>query len=209
MLKYIDFITETIRTDIREKVNPFLLAAKKGSSTKVKNFIKSGVDINVQDSDKKTALMYAASEGFLMVVNSLIEAGADVNLTDRKNRTALMMATTTTIIDKILSVDNVDVNIQNDKGNTKMMEELIIGYSSKTIRKYLEKFIEKGLNLDIKNNKNQNFYDLLKYKKENLNGTSNSIILNELDEVEEYIDIHFPKYKEEWNFHNNLKKFNI
>ena len=88
MLKYIDFIAESIRTGIREKVNPFLLAAKKGSSTKVKNFIKSGVDINVQDSDKKTALMYAASEGFLMVVNSLIEAGADVNLTDSKNRTA-------------------------------------------------------------------------------------------------------------------------
>jgi len=204
MLKYIDFITETIRTDIREKVNPFLLAAKKGSSTKVKNFIKSGVDINVQDSDKKTALMYAASEGFLMVVNSLIEAGADVNLTDRKNRTALMMAGTTTIIDKILSVDNINVNIQNYKGNTVMMN-LLDGHNSKVTIKYLEKFIEKGLNLDIKNHKNQNFYDLLKDEKEN----STVSILDELIKIEKYMDDHFPQYKEEWNFHNNLKKFNI
>ena len=192
MLKYIEYITEVKK----QSEHPFLLAAKRGSSVKIKDFIKSGVDVNMQDSNKRTALMLASLEGFLVVVNLLINAGADVNLTDYTHRTALMMAKTNSITNKILSVDNVDVNIQDDKGNTVMMEQLTYDYSSSKMISLLDKFLEKGLSLDIKNIKNRNFYEELQYM---ITGGDNARKLSELYEIEKYMDDNFPKYKEEWN----------
>jgi len=204
MLKYIEFITE----EKKEKVHPFISAAKRGNATKIKEFIKSGVNINMQDYDKRTALMLASLDGFLIVVNTLIDAGVNVNLTDYQNRTALMMAKTNSIINKILSVDNINVNIQDDKGNTFMMEQLTYNYTPKIIIRLLELLLEKGLDLDIKNNSGRNFYDLIKDKKENMRGNTD-VRLAELNEIEEYMNIHFPKYKEEWDLKNNIIKYNI
>ena len=103
MLKYIEYITEKAQT-----YHPFILAAKKGNASKVKEFIKSGVDINIKSAmEERTALMYASLDNFLIVVNALIGAGADVNLTDYENRTALMMASTSSIFDKIERQKNI------------------------------------------------------------------------------------------------------
>lgn len=214
MLKYIEFITESKKAID----HPFILAAKRGSATKVKEFIKSGVDINMQDSDKRTALMYAALDGFLIIVNILIEAGADVNITDYQHRTALMMSKTNSVINKILTVQDIDVNIQDDKGNTIMLEQLVYTYNVLNIIGLLKKFITKGLNLDIKNNYDRNFYEELEYKKINTI-ESDKVKLNE---IIKYMDEHFPKYKEEWDknkwdtewywkyhLNQNIDKFNI
>ena len=205
MLKYNEYITEAKK---EEKSHPFILAAKRGSSAKINSFIKSGIDINMQDSEKRTALMLASLEGFLIVVDSLINAGADVNLTDKQNRTALMMAKTKSIINKILSVDGVDVNIQDDKGNTVMMEQLTYEYTHRILIGLLEKFLEKGLNLDIKNKDGKNFYDMLKDKKDNMRGNI-EVRLAELNELEKYMDKNFPQYKKEWDLKDNFRKFNV
>lgn len=205
MYKYSEFIIEAKK---EEKDHPFLLSAKRGSNPKIVSFIKSGVDINMQNSKKMTALMLASLEGFLIVVNTLIDAGADVNLTDSMNRTALMMAKTKSIINKILSVPGVDVNIQDDKGNTVMMEQLTYNYTPRILIGLLEKFLEKGLNLDIKNKEGKNFYDMLKDKKENMRGNI-EVRLAELNEIEEYMDKRFPQYKKEWDLKDNFRKFNI
>ena len=197
MLKYNEYITEAKK----EKEHPFLLAAKSGSANKVKDFIKSSVDINMQDSNKRTALMLASLEGFLIVVNALIDAGADVNLTDYMHRTALMMSKTNSIITKILSAKNIDVNIQDDKGNTVMMEQLTYDYSPRIMIRFLDQFLEKGLNLDIKNNRNLNFYEELQYKILNTadRPPRHGSKLSDLYEFEKYMDNRFPKYKEDWN----------
>ena len=217
MLKYNEFITEGKMYNTPPE-HPFILAAKRGSYNKIKDLIKSGVDMNMQDNIGITALMWTASEGFLMAVITLIDAGADVNLTDYQHRTALMMAKTNSIINKILSVDNVDVNIQDDKGNTVMIKTLAYTINSKTIISLLERFLEKGLDLDIKNVKNRNFYEELQYKILNYNHKK----LSELYEIEKYIDDNFPKYREEWDknkwdidwywqyqMNRNKEKFNL
>ncbi len=205
MYKYNEFINEAKK---EEKDHPFILAAKRGSSARVNSFIKSGIDINMQNSEKRTALMLASLEGFLIVVDALINAGADVNKTDYMNRTALMMAKTKSIINKILSVDGVDVNIQDDKGNTVMMEQITYEYGPKIMIELLNKFLDKGLNLDIKNKEDKNFYDMLKDKKENMRGNI-EVRLAELNKIEEYMDIHFPQYKKEWDLKDNFRKFNV
>ena len=45
----------------------------------VTTLLKAGTDINVIDTDGKTALAYAATKGEVNCVNELIAAGADVN----------------------------------------------------------------------------------------------------------------------------------
>ena len=145
-MKYIKLF-EAIKND------PFIQAAKRGSNIAIKKLIKSGVDINKRDDAGRTALMHASLNSFLMVVKILIAAGADVNLQDKEGRTALMMASTKSIVMELLNA-GIDVNIRNNEGETVMMEYL--QYTLKDIIFYLEKFLEKGLDLDIKDYKNGN-----------------------------------------------------
>lgn len=59
----------------------------------VKQLIKSGADVNIQDKyNKWTPLMDATSINKLEIVQELLEAGADVNITNINDVTALMIA---------------------------------------------------------------------------------------------------------------------
>jgi len=200
MLKYNEYITEASKST----EDPFILTAKRGSSEKIKQFIKNDkIDINMQSkSDKRTALMWASIESFLIIVDTLLKAGADPNITDNENRTPLMAASTIKIIDKLLEY-NANVNIQNyNAGDTAIMEYLDYRTSSEVMISLLEKFLEKGLNLDIKNHKKENFYQKLKRKMNDNNDI-------EFQKIEKYMDEKFPQYKDEWVLEHDAIKFNL
>lgn len=88
------------------------------------------------------------------------------------------------------------------------MELLNYNLSSIALIRLLKLFLEKGLDLDIKNYDNKNFYQMLKDKKGNVRGNI-EIKLEELNEIEKYIDEHFPKYKKELEFQENVQKYNL
>jgi len=59
----------------------------------VKQLIKAGADVNIQDKyNKWTALMDAASINQLEIVQELLQAGADVNIKNKSDDTALIIA---------------------------------------------------------------------------------------------------------------------
>lgn len=185
---------------------PFIQSAKRGSRTAIENFIKQGVDINMRGQHNRTALMNAALNSNLMIVDILIKNGADVNLQDKDGRTALMMASTPKIIQHFLDCEDLNINIRNYNGDTVAMEWL--NYMVKNELKYLQKFIEKGLDLDIKNNSGNNFYDIISENLLNPNFIRNSKY-DSYYEIQKYLDDNFPKYKEMWQLRRDISKFNL
>lgn len=183
------------------KEPPFISSARKGSTNAVKQALKDGEDVNMKDSDGKTALMHAVK--FPFVVDALIEGKADVNEKDRNGITALMMASTPTVINKLLNA-KADVNMQDINGETAIMRYLSCFYDSGTFISILEKFLKSGLNLDIKNNEGENFYDLMMGFKE-----YNSHKQDYINDIEIYINNKFPKYKKDFDLKTDINKFNV
>lgn len=64
-----------------------LSCSSKGDKAGVIQELKKGVDINLADYDKRTALHLASCEGCTEIVKLLLENLADVNSTDRYGRT--------------------------------------------------------------------------------------------------------------------------
>ena len=202
MLKYNEFIVEKVVKKVYK--NELIEAAKRGSANKVKDLLKKGeYDINEQDKEGKTALMYAALNKFISVVDILINAKADTNIRDYLGRTALMMSSTMKVIDKLLE-GGADVNIQSNKGVTAIIDYL--QFNQTNYFTILEKFLKLGLNLDIKDNNGDNLYDHVKRNIKVLEGLSR---VNFYLEVEKYLDEHFPQYKEEWEFKQNIDKYGL
>lgn len=50
----------------------------------IKELFKNGIDINLKDKAKQTALFYAAREGKVETCRVLIDLGANVNETDNR-----------------------------------------------------------------------------------------------------------------------------
>jgi len=190
---------------------PLIQAAKRGSVTKVKELLKSGVDINIRSkNDRRTALMNATLNSYLAVVMLLVESPkVDVNLVDMDGRTALMMSSTKKISNILLDA-GTDVNIRNYKGETCVMESLnYIGqYKGEDFIEMIERHLVKGLDLNIRNVYDMNFYDKLK----EITTVSKQDWLQSIDtllRIEIYMDEKFPQYKEEWDFKNDIKKYNL
>jgi len=199
--------------EAQRKEIPFIQSAKRGSNTAVIKFIKDGVDINTRskiDGAERTALMYSALNSFISVVNTLIKAGANVNLQDKEGDTALMFAQTGKIIDALLDA-GADVNIQDNDGNTVIMRNFNYFVNRRDLLiNNLEKFLANGLNLDIRNNEDQNFYDLIKYQQEkNSHDEWHQIFLQNLNKLENYMNERFPQYKEEWELKQDVNKYNL
>jgi len=205
MLKYNEYITES--KDLR---HPFIQAAIRGNNNKIKEFIKSGVDINMKDKYDKTALMYAVTYKFLLIVRTLLDAGADPNLQDNDGKTALMMASTSKIFDKILDA-GADVNIVDKNGETIVMSRFN-EFTEENYRIIFENLISKGLDLSIRNKSDENFYEKLK-KQENVMKHSYFKSIERNGEIFtkmiKYIDQKFPQYKEEWELKQAIDKYNL
>jgi ankyrin repeat protein len=189
------------------KEDPFLAAAKRGSASTIQKMIKDGYDKNIKDKQSgRTALMLATLNRYIAVMNVLIDAGADVNIQDNGGRTALAMSSTRKSIDALLKA-GADVNQQAYDGRNAIMEYLNYENDSEKYIKLLEMFIDYGLDLDIKNNKGENLYDIIKNEQKR-----HTIKSNKYDyyiEVEKYLNEKYPQYKEEWEIKNNMDKYNL
>lgn len=64
-----------------------LHCSSKGDRAGVLQELEKGVEPNLSDYDKRTALHLASSEGRAEIVHLLLEKGADVNSLDRWGRT--------------------------------------------------------------------------------------------------------------------------
>ena len=88
---------------------------------KIKDMIKSGVDVNMKDEHGYTALMLAYRT---QTAQLLIESGANVNACDNNGQTALMWASAQGNVDrvKLLIKSGADVNAMDKRfGDTALM----------------------------------------------------------------------------------------
>jgi len=109
------------------------------TAAKVKLLVKSGAELEASDEEGQTALMKAAARGEAAVVNALLESGAAVNARDNKGDTALLHSLSRSyygyygdeaktlplrrleVAQRLLLTKNVDLNAQNDNGETALM----------------------------------------------------------------------------------------
>ena len=59
-------------------------AAREGRDELILELIKHGLNINLKDRAKQTALFYAAREGKLSTCKILVENGSNINETDNR-----------------------------------------------------------------------------------------------------------------------------
>ena len=203
MLKYNQYITEGVSTKFSKDL-PLIAAVYRGSNNSLIKILKEGGAINQKNIDGRTALMSASLECYLIIVDTLIKYNADVNLQDNDGRTALMMASTPKIINKLLDAGS-DVNIKTYIGENVAMEYLRYESNANKFISYLNTFLDKGLDLDTINNKGLNLYEMIKNVQE-LNVNTKKLYFSD---IEEYMNKNFPKYKEEWEFKNNVSKYNL
>ena len=100
----------------------------------VKFLVEAGVDLNVLDKFGNTALMYAAEAGGFNSVKYLTErmSASSLNQTNKKGQTALMMAAKVSndapgLCVKFLVEAGVDLNVQDEFGNTALMLAAVAG----------------------------------------------------------------------------------
>jgi len=96
----------------------------------VKKMIKAGIDVNIGDGQKKTALMfavqYASTDSSEIVVDLLLShPKIDVNIRDKDGKTALMYAAVKTsnehVAQMLLKRSDIDVNAIDIRGETALM----------------------------------------------------------------------------------------
>jgi ankyrin repeat protein/Tfp pilus assembly protein PilF len=111
------------------------------TASKVKLLLAHSADVNARDKDGETALIRAATAGAVDVVEALVQGGAEVNAKDAKGETALLHALSNTesmhgedakrkaqgrleAARRLLLAKNLDVNIQNDDGESALMRAI-------------------------------------------------------------------------------------
>ena len=94
----------------------------------IKNYIKSGYDLNKQDNDGDTALIDAAYLNNIEIVKLLLEYGADVNKQNIIGYTALISGVVNNNIEivKLLLNAGADLNKQDNLGCTALFFQHII-----------------------------------------------------------------------------------
>ncbi|MCK9415792.1 ankyrin repeat domain-containing protein [Candidatus Dojkabacteria bacterium] len=233
MLKYNEYILESKNKKILPEI---IKITKSGNNSKLINFLKNNpTNINDTDDIGNTALILACDENLIYIVDTLIKNNADVNLSNSAGYTPLMLADTEKIIDMLLNVNNIDINkttIYDDSALTKSynnsikIEKLlnqknidvniqniwgktaIMNYIDNQIPEIniLEKMLDKGLNLNLKNKDGNNLYDMLK---EHIERKNDSQYIEKYLIFEKYINERFPEIKNEWEFKNKIKKYNL
>ena len=89
-------------------------------------FMSKGIrNVNIRDSNGKTALMYAAMNRQVEIVENLLRVdNINVNDKDNSGKTALMYAAINCqvkIVNDFLNVESINVNIQDNSGKTALM----------------------------------------------------------------------------------------
>jgi len=139
-------------TTIEKKNSLLLNAARTGDIRIIKELITLGVDINIQDSVRQTALIISVMQNYLYIVNLLLTAHANPNIVDLYGNTALIYAAYN-ITDDINIVNalikaGADLDYKNYSGDT----ALIFAIRKKINIDILDALITAGANINIQNN---------------------------------------------------------
>ena len=99
---------------------PLIVATCLGKLDSVKNLLKHGAHVNLQDNDGQTVLHHAAFRGHSDVMKELLDSKADVNARDNNSKTALHHAASRGHSDvmQMLLDRKADVNAIDDDGYT-------------------------------------------------------------------------------------------
>lgn len=92
---HLDFNADQVNTPNWMKLTPVMIAAATSNPAAISSLVSYKADVNLRDSEQRTALHYAASVGSIECIRLLLEAGADHSLRDHKGMVALhdLMAT--------------------------------------------------------------------------------------------------------------------
>lgn len=239
MLKYNQYILESRKIADPQIIK----AAKNGNNNELIKILKNdSTGINEKNSNGDTALTSACKESLILIIETLLKFDADVNIADSDGYTPLMLARTPKIInlildvkdidinkrnirnetalfdankyklEKLLEFDNIDVNVQTKWGTTAIMNYINNNNNIPDIT-ILEKMLDKGLDLSLKDRDGKNFYYMLKEKIEQFEKFNKNEKLEKFIIFENYINERFPEYNKEWRNDVGLKrsinKYNI
>ena len=112
----------------------------------IKNYINSGVDLNIQRLSGYTPLIVASKNNKIEIVKLLLNAGADVNKQNISGNTALMSAAlhnNREIVELLLNA-GADTDKQNNGGNTALI------YASNNVE-IIKLLLDAGADIDKQN----------------------------------------------------------
>ena len=124
-------ITQETESVIMEEMNePLLHAAESGDTQTINNLINEGVNINVQDSTGRTAVMIATYNNDVDTAKALMDAGADVNIQDDMKNNPFLYAGAEGYLDilKLTINSGADPTITNRYGGTALIPAAEHGY---------------------------------------------------------------------------------
>lgn len=100
-----------------------ILSAEKGDIQRVLKLLDEGVDINVTDSNGRTAVMAATYNNQVEMVKKLIEKGADINIRDNNLNNVLLYAGAEGISEVVkLAIEaGADTSLTNRFGGTALI----------------------------------------------------------------------------------------
>jgi len=101
-----------------------ILATEAGNVDIVSMLLEAGADLDIQNEMGNTALMVSIKHGYIDISKQLINHGADINIQNNHKKSAFIIASAkgyNEIIEMLLEHDNLDVNIQDNNGNTALM----------------------------------------------------------------------------------------
>ncbi len=117
----------------------FFAAVHKGDINSVSQYLKNGININIQDNKKRTALMIAAYNNDVKMAKLLVENGADVNIQDENLNSPFLYAGARGLLDilKLLYKKADTINVLNIYGGNALIPACEKGHLE-TVRFLLE-----------------------------------------------------------------------
>ena len=117
----------------------FFGAVHKGDINLVSQYLKNGININIQDNKKRTALMIAAYNNDVKMAKLLVENGADVNIQDENLNSPFLYAGARGLLDilKLLYKKADTINVLNIYGGNALIPACEKGHLE-TVRFLLE-----------------------------------------------------------------------
>ncbi len=131
----------------QSKWTPLMKLAHSNDTIKIKELIRSGISINLQNKDGWTALKVASKKGLTKTVDFLLRNGADTNLADKDKMTPLMEAAlhNEKEIAKLLIKRGADPNRKNKTGWTALM-----GATSFADLEMMKLLVDNGADINVK-----------------------------------------------------------
>jgi len=160
---------EEMATDLTSQL---FQAVEKGELVSLQNALDQKVNINAQDSKKRTALMIATynqdveavkllidvgAEGYLDILKLTIQAGADPTIVNHYGGTALIPAAEhghVEVIEELLNDTTINVNHVNLLGWTALMEAIVLNNGNPIQQTVVQLLIDHGADVNIPDNDN-------------------------------------------------------